>query len=300
MPSPQQLVIWRKQAADRLRELIMKNSGADYQPADFKADDLLRSLANLPARPADRHPYKGSFPNDDVDTGRQKAVNRLKQLVVGIKGNTFQPQDGTVDHTLRLLTNLPARPRDKSPYAGIFAETKIPDITVDQIIEIASYADPVRVGELLPYILLTMVEYDINTPLRQAHFLAQLAHESGSFNYLEELASGEDYEDRDDLGNTEPGDGVRFKGRGLIQITGRTNYADCGEDLGVDLIKNPTRLAGNDLACLSAGWFWAKNDLNTYADQDDVEMVTKIINGGYNGLEERQSFLEAAREVLLA
>jgi putative chitinase len=300
MPSPQQLVIWRKQAADRLKELIMQNSSDDYQPADYQADDLLRSLANLPARPADRLPYKGSFPNDDVNEGRRKAANRLKQLIVSIKGEAFQPQDGTVDHTLRRLTNLPARPSDKQPYTSLFAAAKIPDITVEQIVDIASYADPMRVGELLPYILLTMVEYDINTPLRQAHFLAQLAHESGSFNYVEELASGEDYEYRDDLGNTEPGDGVRFKGRGLIQITGRTNYTHCGEDLGVDLVNNPSRLADNDLACLSAGWFWAKNDLNTYADQDDVAMVTRIINGGYNGFEERQYFLSLAREVLLA
>ena len=300
MPSPQQLVIWRKQAADRLKELIRQNSGDDYQPADNQADDLLRSLANLPARPADRPPYKGSFPHDDADTGRLKAANRLKQLIVGIKGEAFQPQDGTVDHALRLLTNLPTRPTDKLPYASIFAETKMPDITTAEIIAIASYADPARVDELLPYILLTMMEYGIDTPLRQAHFLAQLAHESGSFNYVEELVSGEDYEDRDDLGNTEPGDGVRFKGRGLIQITGRTNYTDCGNDLGIDLVKNPTRLADNDLACLSAGWFWAKNDLNTYADQDDVVTVTQIINGGDNGLEEREYFLSVAREVLLA
>jgi putative chitinase len=300
MPSLQQLLIWRRQAADRLQALIMQNAGADYQPGDYKVDDLLRSLANLPARPVDRQPYKGSFPNDAADTGRKKAANRLKQIIVSISNHDFQPQDGMVDHAIRLLTNLPVRPNHQPPYAALFAEAKVPNITTAQIIDIASYADPVRVDELLPYILLTMVEYAINTPLRQAHFLAQLAHESGSFNYVEELASGEDYEDYDDLGNTEPGDGVRFKGRGLIQITGRTNYTDCGADLGVDLVKNPTRLADNDLACLSAGWFWAKNNLNTYADQDDVEMVTKIINGGYNGFEERQYFLSMAREVLLA
>jgi putative chitinase len=300
MPSPQQLVIWRKQAADRLKELILKDAGDDYRSVDEKADDLLRSLANLPARPGDRKPYKGSFPDDDVNGGRKKAANRLKQLIVGIKGDEFQPLDGTVDHAIRVMTGLPSRPNDKQPYASIFAEAKIPDVTVDQILEIASYADPTRVEELLPHMLLTMVEYDISTPLRQAHFLAQLAHESGSFNYVEEIASGEDYEYRDDLGNTEPGDGVRFKGRGLIQITGRANYTACGEDLGVDLVKNPTRLADNDLACLSAGWFWATNDLNRYADRDDVEMVTRIINGGLNGYDERQYFLSIAREVLLA
>ncbi len=143
-----------------------------------------------------------------------------------------------------------------------------------------------------------MVEFNISTPLRQAHFLAQIAHESDRFNALEEYASGEDYEGRDDLGNTQPGDGVRFKGRGLIQITGRTNYGDCGKALGVDLINNPTKLAAPDLASRSAGWFWAINQLNGDADNDDVRTVTRVINGGYNGLDDRIMLLQAAKQVL--
>jgi putative chitinase len=143
-----------------------------------------------------------------------------------------------------------------------------------------------------------LAEFDLTTPLRQAHFLAQLCHESGSFNYLEELASGEDYEWREDLGNVEAGDGVRFKGRGLIQITGRTNYGDCGEALGVDLLANPTRLADDDLACRSAGWFWSTRNLSSFADRDDVDTVTYRINGGYNGYDDRLQYLDSAKAVL--
>jgi putative chitinase len=142
-----------------------------------------------------------------------------------------------------------------------------------------------------------MQRYNITTPLRKAHFIAQIAHESDAFNTNEEYASGADYEWRRDLGNTKAGDGVKFKGRGLIQVTGRSNYAACGQALGVDLINNPQRLAEYDLACLSAGWFWDKMRLNGDADADDVMTITRLINGGTNGLADRQSYLARARRV---
>lgn len=300
MSSPQQLAIWRKQAADRLLSLIARSTGDEIQPGDYKVDDLLRSLTNLPKRPSDRLPFKGLFPDSKISVGRVQAARRLKQLVVNLKQPQFLPQDGLVDDLLRSLSNLPPRPSDRAPYAGVFAATKIPEVTVQQILDVAPYADAARVADLLPHLQLTMAEYQITTPLRQAHFLAQLAHESGSFNYLEELDSGDYLEGRTDLGNTEPGDGRRFKGRGLIQITGRTNYDACGQDLGIDLIKTPTRLSDHDLACLSAGWFWQKNQINEFADRDDVEMVTRTINGGLNGYHDRQEFLAVAKAIFRA
>jgi putative chitinase len=297
MPSTQQLIIWRKQAANRLQQLLTGYTGEEVQPGDWQADTLLRQLSNLPTRPNDRLPFQGCFPDSPISVGRIKAANRIKQLVMNIKGDTFQPQDEWVDDGLRSLLNLPAR-NGKQSYTRLFPETPLPAITLDQLLQIARYADPNRVEGLLPHLLLTMAEYNITTPLRQTHFLAQLIHESGSFYYVEEIDSGEYLEGRTDLGNTEPGDGARYKGRGLIQITGRTNYDTCGQDLGVDLLNDPTRLMDDDLACLSAGWFWRKNDLNQYADADDVEMVTRTINGGLNGFDERQDFLAIAKEVL--
>ncbi len=170
-------------------------------------------------------------------------------------------------------------------------------VTQAQLSAIAPNANADRLAQLITPLNNTLQRYNIATSLRKTHFLAQTAHESDGFNTNEEYASGSDYEGREDLGNVQPGDGVKFKGRGLIQITGRTNYDACGKALGVDLIDNPSRLADFDLAALSAGWFWDKNGLNNYADQDDILTITKIINGGTNGLDDRQAYLDRAKQV---
>lgn len=143
-----------------------------------------------------------------------------------------------------------------------------------------------------------MQEFGITTLQRQAAFLAQVAHESGSLRYVRELASGEAYEGRADLGNTEPGDGPRYKGRGLMQITGRSNYAACGQALGLDLIAHPELLEEPVNACRSAGWFWRTRSLNQYADHNTFTALTKAINGGFNGLEERRQAWLVARQAL--
>lgn len=152
------------------------------------------------------------------------------------------------------------------------------------------------------HIVTTMDLRSINTPLRRAHFLAQLGHESGSFKYTEEIASGSAYEGRIDLGNTTDGDGERFKGRGLIQLTGRANYKAYGESISQDLTAagNWTKVATDpSLAVDVAGWFWEANDLNALADSDDVKKVTKRINGGYNGLPDRKAYLKRAKWFLV-
>lgn len=144
-----------------------------------------------------------------------------------------------------------------------------------------------------------MREFDIDqTPAREAMFLAQVAHESGGLHYVRELASGKAYEGRADLGNTEDGDGVRYKGRGLIQVTGKANYRACGDALGLDLVSSPELLEQPDNAARSAGWFWASRHLNELADKGDFIAITKRINGGLNGLPDRQAYLKRAEGVL--
>lgn len=132
--------------------------------------------------------------------------------------------------------------------------------------------------------------YQINTPLRQAHFMAQVLHESGNFRYNEEIASGAAYEGRKDLGNIEPGDGKKFKGRGWIQLTGRENYKKFGTAIGMDLLKNP-HLVATDLKADAAGYFWNREKLNNIADlgagKEIVKKITKRVNGGQNGLDDR-------------
>lgn len=132
-----------------------------------------------------------------------------------------------------------------------------------------------------------MAEFGIDTHRRQAAFLAQVCHESGSLRYLREIASGKAYEGRADLGNVQPGDGPRFKGRGLLQVTGRANYLQCGAALGLDLLAAPEQLEKPGPACRSAGWYWRVRDLNRYADADQFGALTKAINGGFNGIDDR-------------
>ena len=129
----------------------------------------------------------------------------------------------------------------------------------------------------------------LENSLRLIHFLAQLAHESGNFRYMEEIASGAAYEGRKDLGNTQAGDGKRFKGRGPIQLTGRANYRRYGQQLGIDFENNPEVVAIPSVGLLVACKFWSDNGLNTLADQDDVTTITRRINGGLNGFDDRKN-----------
>jgi putative chitinase len=138
----------------------------------------------------------------------------------------------------------------------------------------------------------------IDTPLRMAHFLAQTGHESGDLLYTEELASGQAYEGRTDLGNTQPGDGPKFKGRGLIQLTGRANYVAYGKSIGQDLTVNGAWMniaTDPSLAVGVACWFWTTHKLNTFADNDDLETITRRVNGGLNGLQDRADHLGRAK-----
>lgn len=174
-------------------------------------------------------------------------------------------------------------------------------MTGEQLIQIAgSKAPSDRLRQLASSVNDVLNHYQINTPLRICHFIAQVAHESDCFNAMEEYASGEDYEGRDDLGNTQPGDGVRFKGRGLMQLTGRANYAEFSKAMNQDFIAQPQLVGQIPFAIWVAGWYWHSRQLNEYADRDDLEGVTVRVNGGYNGLEDRRDYLQKAKSVLRA
>ena len=172
-------------------------------------------------------------------------------------------------------------------------------IYLDQLHKICPYTPKHIIDPFVDPLNAAMKEFEIDqTGPREAMFIAQLCHESGGFRYVEELASGLGYEGRKDLGNLYRGDGVRFKGRGLIQITGRSNYKSCGDALGVDILSDPSLLERPDLACRSAGWFWHSRGLNDLADKGNFRLITKRINGGLNGWKDRLAFYEKAQEVL--
>ena len=171
-------------------------------------------------------------------------------------------------------------------------------VTLVQLLAIMPLARP-RAEAFLAPLNAAMAEFGITTPARQASFLSQVGHESGQLRYVRELASGQAYERRADLGNTQRGDGVRFRGRGLLQVTGRANYAACGKALSLDLLAQPELLEQTVNACRSAGWFWQTRGLNALADTGDQERVTRRINGGVNGLVERLALFAVAQRVLV-
>lgn len=159
-----------------------------------------------------------------------------------------------------------------------------------------------RLDAHLPYIVPAMAKGEIKTPDRIAAFLAQLAHESGEYRYMEELADGLDYEGRTDLGNVYAGDGMRYKGHGPIQITGRANHRACGQYLGLDLERDPLLLTRPEYGTASAVWFWTqgngKIDLNLLADRGWFKTITRVINGGLTGLSDRRNYWDRNRALL--
>lgn len=176
----------------------------------------------------------------------------------------------------------------------------MPMLTVDLLCKIFTVAPRARVERFFQPLMDAMAGAEMDTPLRQAHFLAQVAHESGELRYTEEIASGAAYEGRADLGNVQEGDGVRFKGRGLLQVTGRANYAAFAACAGVDVVADPMLLASDaGLAAKSAAWFWRLRGLNLLADADDGVAITRKINGGLYGMASRTAYLAVAKRVLL-
>lgn len=170
-------------------------------------------------------------------------------------------------------------------------------ISKEQLSNIYPFASSSKVDLYLPILNQYMSVYGIDSLNRKAAFLAQIGHESGQLNYTEELASGKAYEGRKDLGNVYKGDGVRFKGRGLIQITGRSNYTSAGVALGFDLVNYPDQLKEPRLATQSACWWWHQRGLNTLADnatEGNFKKITRIINGGYNGYADRHKIWQRA------
>jgi putative chitinase len=146
--------------------------------------------------------------------------------------------------------------------------------------------------------------YTIDSSKRMCHFLAQVLHESGAFRYSVEIwgntPAQQAYDTREDLGNTpeHDGDGYKYRGRGWIQLTGKTNYRLFGRDMGLDFLADPDKVAVEPYNSLAAGWFWNRKGLNTFADLDDILTITKRINGGFNGLNDRKMWLVKAKEVL--
>jgi putative chitinase len=202
-------------------------------------------------------------------------------------------------------------------------------LTLDQLRACLPEAKAANLEQFLEGINETFEHFEINTPARCAMFLAQTAHESGNFSTTQEnlnysakgltgifkkyfptqdstisyerkpeRIANRVYANRMGNGNESSGDGYKYRGRGLIQLTGKDNYTNCGTALGLDLLTDPDQVANNPVAVLSAGWFWDTRRLNTWADKEDIKTVTKKINGGTIGLADRTAHYHHILEVL--
>jgi putative chitinase len=201
-------------------------------------------------------------------------------------------------------------------------------ITKEQLTKILNTGDAALVDKLLPGINEALVKFQINTPLRISHFLAQLLHESGNLlrtienlNYgapgllstfrkyftveqatqyarKPEKIAARVYANRMENGDEATGDGWKYRGRGYIQLTGKSNYKALTESLNVDFVANPDLVATPQYAALSAGWYWNSRGINKLADADDILKVTKAINGGTIGLEDRKHHLAHVKSII--
>jgi putative chitinase len=178
-------------------------------------------------------------------------------------------------------------------------------LTVEEVREIEPRARSGLVGPTVTAINRYAAQYHIDTPLRLAHFLAQIIHESAGLTTFEELGGRRYFAKYEgttslgkSLGNTQPGDGYRYRGRGPIQCTGRANYRFYGGKLGLDLVGDPESAAEPDVGVRIALEYWTAHALNSWADRDDCRQITKRINGGLNGLSDREHYVTLAKDVL--
>jgi len=217
--------------------------------------------------------------NGKLDANTISAIEAFQSTVVG----ATKP-DGVVNKNGKTLQALKKKLKK--------------GISNDSLLAIMAHGNSATIQTYLPIFKTEVVKYQADSPLRFAHFLAQVGHESLSLLYTEEIASGVAYEGRKDLGNTQQGDGKRFKGRGLIQLTGRKNYATYGEYACLNLLQsgNESMIAKVPAYAVDASlWFWKTHNLNKRADMDDLKGITRRVNGGYNGLDDRQMYLNRAK-----
>lgn len=276
--TPEAWGYWHDQAAVLLGEGSAPEDVAGYLRDSLRQSDEYRSLA------ADRI----------VDEGFRSVLGRTVEA-----GAPGYWQDEVVSALERGATEEEARAqieaglRQSEEYRRRYL-----GVSVEQLRGVMPNLGRDRAEAMLPLLNSAMEEAEINTPMRRAAFLAQLAHESGELRWFEELDSGRQYEGRRDLGNVEPGDGPRYKGRGPIQITGRSNYRNAGRALGLDLEGNPSLAAEPEVGFRTAAWYWNSRGINAPADGGDFDRTTYLVNGGTNGAAERRAYYRRALAVL--
>lgn len=319
----EKLKSYRQLGLARLEQLLL-TLPATAHDADHFVDHAIRTLSDLPPAPSDAPPYQGIYSSRfTFEQYREGGTDRLMELL--LKLPEVHDLDGQIDNWIRKLSDLPARPGGTDPYTRLFvlredappepelvsAPAKVTPsktyVTAEQMLKIVGSTQlSDRIHALTPGINVTFERFHINTPLRMAHFFGQILHESGGFRWMREIWGPTDAQRRyeppsslaKDLGNTQPGDGKRFMGRGVIQLTGRANYTKFSQVMGIDFVSDPDLVASPQYAVTAAGWFWDMRNINRFADQDDLIRVTRLVNGGRNGLADREKYLNRSKQVL--
>jgi predicted chitinase len=252
--------------------------------------EMLKGLAALPHERYSPFLYNASFrlpPEVAAGGGKERIFYALDVF----EHNRLPPTAPvSADQVQEAFAFLAGRPVDD------WSNPPIGDLTVSQLRLVMPSLPQSKAVTYITLLNRAMSDAEIGTRLRKAAFLAQLAAESGELTKMEEGASGERYEGRRDLGNTHPGDGKRYKGRGPIQLTGRDNYRAAGAALGLDLEGDPLQAAKPEVGFRTAAWFWSQphKGLNNLADQNNFREITLRVNGGLNGLPARQTFYRRA------
>jgi predicted chitinase len=179
-------------------------------------------------------------------------------------------------------------------------------LTQEQLKAICPTLTDLRAIDIVRTIHPALTEFQIETPLRIAAFVAQLAHETGEFKFMRELWGPTAQQKKYDpptalakkLGNTEAGDGYLYRGRGPIQLTGKANYKAASDALSVDLVAQPELAANLEIGFRVAGWFWRGRGLNELADDGQYREITKKINGGYTAMTQRIKYYDRAKAQL--
>ena len=320
-----ELRAYRNLALDRLEQLLIQLPETPHE-ADYFVDRYIRIFSGLPTRKNHSPPYEGLYGSgSSLDRYRDVATDRLQELVVNLP--ELAQVDEEIDDFIRILSELLKRPNNVAPYVRLFIiRTSDPDpidlggnsisstqkfITSQQLLQIAgTNTVKDRIDACTAGVNLTFEKYNINTKLRMAHFLAQIMHESGSLKWLRELWGPTEQQKKYDppfrlaktLGNLNKSDGFKYRGRGLIQLTGKNNYKkftnEIGSEFDVDFVSHPDLVESVPYAVLVAGWYWNTRNINKFADRDDLRQVTRSINGGFNGLNDRRKYLKRAKLVL--
>lgn len=266
-----------------------------------------------------KHQWIAAPSLDEVRTGHRllwqgqagpavKELQRLLGLAPVLQDGGFGPNTQAAVQDFQFISGVPIPPGLEGVVWHELLEALLrrqgqagaSGLTLQQLRAIMPKLPEAHATFYLPLLNAAMNEAAITTPRRRAAFLAQLAHESGELRYWEELSDGSAYEGRKDLGNIHPGDGPRYKGRGPIQLTGRNNYRAAGQALGVDLENHPELAKDPAVGFRVATWFWATRGLNPLADAGDFREITRRINGGYNGLAQREAYYARALQALQA